>query len=419
MNQFSRQRRWLGGAIVAFLLVLMLGTASPVFAGTASYSANGTSFGFEADPGERNSVTVRGDAGAIFVKDDGAPITPGPGCVPSGPREVRCMPVVSHCGLAECYASVDLGDGNDRAIVEDRVLGSTTVRGGAGNDRLEGLRGPLNFDGGPGDDTILGSNGDDYLTGGTGADLLQGRGGIDTTGYYDRTQPVTVTLDNKANDGAPGEHDDVRTENVTGGAGADRLVGNDEANLLIGGEGADALEGGGGPDLLSAINYPKSAAEDRDEVRCGDGDDRVEGEPTDRLALDCELAGFGRQPYRAIPVDPLRVRASKAGWIRLTLRRISPPRTVASDDGRLIGDVALHFADGTRRSSLATFALNLHERVTVSLRLNAKTRRRLARARTRRLTLAIVRNVRTERDDAEKPRTAMRLAAAITILAPK
>ena len=58
--------------------------------------------------------------------------------------------------------------------------------------------------------------------------------------------PSMVTSDADADDGLPGENDDIRpsTENILGGSGNDLLIGDTGKNLLKGGPGDDILEGG-------------------------------------------------------------------------------------------------------------------------------------------------------------------------------
>ena len=59
-------------------------------------------------------------------------------------------------------------------------------------------------------------------------------------------------MDNKANDGAAGENDYLSydIENVIGGSGSDRIVGNPFPNNLQGGSGNDTIWGGAGNDTL-------------------------------------------------------------------------------------------------------------------------------------------------------------------------
>jgi Ca2+-binding RTX toxin-like protein len=99
---------------------------------------------------------------------------------------------------------------------------------------------------------IDGLGGNDLIDGGLGADVLDGGAGTDSATYADRATGVRVSLNGAADDGAPGEGDDVLDiENVSGGSGNDILVGNGEANLLSGNLGNDTVVGRGGQDLLA------------------------------------------------------------------------------------------------------------------------------------------------------------------------
>ncbi len=130
---------------------------------------------------------------------------------------------------------------NDGEAGEGDNVQTEDVDGGTAADVLSGDANSNTLTGGPGADT---------LDGGTGADLLVGGGGTERATYVTRTTPVTVTLDNLANDGAVGEGDNVQTEDVDGGTAADVLSGDANSNTLTGGPGADALDGGTGADLL-------------------------------------------------------------------------------------------------------------------------------------------------------------------------
>jgi hypothetical protein len=149
----------------------------------------------------------------------------------------------------------------------DNVLGRVGgITGSRGDDFLEGAS---NIFGAEGDDTIVGSSSDDYLSGqdgdddisggegndrmlgDAGADVFRGGAGLDGVEYA-TAAPLRLTIGDGANDGAPGEGDDIRgdVEALSGGAGDDLLVGNDQANVLSGGFGHDVLRGAGGADLL-------------------------------------------------------------------------------------------------------------------------------------------------------------------------
>ena len=141
-------------------------------------------------------------------------------------------------------------EGDDLTITVDNVAndGATgeldnvhsdneIITGGVGDDTITGSANAETLNGGTGNDT---------LTGVGGADVLNGGGGTDTASYAGGAGG-TITLDNVAND--PGG-DDVRTENVIGGTGADDITGNAGVNRLDGGPGADSVQGSGGNDTL-------------------------------------------------------------------------------------------------------------------------------------------------------------------------
>jgi len=84
--------------------------------------------------------------------------------------------------------SIDGRGGNDELFGDggnDTILGgdgADTVFGGTGNDTLSGGTGADSLDGGTGNDTIAGGSGNDTLSGGSGSDLfvLSAAGGTDT-----------------------------------------------------------------------------------------------------------------------------------------------------------------------------------------------------------------------------------------------
>jgi M6 family metalloprotease-like protein/uncharacterized repeat protein (TIGR01451 family) len=164
----------------------------------------------------------------------------------------------------------DLLGGDGAANRLEGGEGNDTLTGGAGPDELAGEGGADYLDDGPGDDASDGGDGNDSLVSGGGADALAGGGDIDTADYGHRSADVVVSIDAVANDGEPGEGDDVATdvENVTGGGGNDELSGSGGANLLLGSAGSD---------LLSGL----------------DGDDRLRGGGTD----DQELGGDGNDVF--------------------------------------------------------------------------------------------------------------------------
>jgi Ca2+-binding RTX toxin-like protein len=157
--------------------------------------------------------------------------------------------------------SVTGGAGNDTVFMSVDL--PATLRGGDGDDRLEAHSNT---------NQIFGDNGDDLLQGGTGRDLIHGGAGIDkidgslgpddifgdsgddTVDYSLRTAKLTLSLDNKANDGASGEHDNIHSdiETIISGSGNDRIIGSPFNNALLGGAGNDTIYGGAGNDMISA-----------------------------------------------------------------------------------------------------------------------------------------------------------------------
>ncbi|WP_156680810.1 cellulase family glycosylhydrolase [Sphingomonas profundi] len=99
-------------------------------------------------------------------------------------------------------------------------------------------------------DVMHGGAGDDRFIFTLGNDTYDGEGGIDTLDLSAQTASAVVDLAAGTISGAVGKGVVRNVENVIGGAGADRLTGDDKANVLIGGGGADTLDGGKGADRL-------------------------------------------------------------------------------------------------------------------------------------------------------------------------
>jgi Ca2+-binding RTX toxin-like protein len=182
--------------------------------------------------------------------------------------------------------------GPRRRIESDALRSIENVTGSSKDDRLIGDAGP---------NALLGGSGSDTLSGGGGPDLMAGGAGRDLASYASRPGGVAVALDGQANDGSPGEGDNVMpsTETVIGGRGRDTLIGNDRPNGLAGGAGDDLVIGLGGADRivggLGGDRIDAGAGSDRvavrdatvDRVRCGDGRDAVSADKRDSL-IGCE-----------------------------------------------------------------------------------------------------------------------------------
>jgi len=159
------------------------------------------------------------------------------------------------------------GSGGSHAGVEAFVLrglaGNDVLSAAGGTEQTGGLvSGPVAIVGGPGNDRMHGGLGGDVFRGGPGSDLVT---------YLAHDTAITATLDGTPNDGVAGE-DSIRrdVENLMGGLGDDRLVGNAASNRLAGAPGSDVLEGGGGRDRLRG-------EQDDDRLDGGAGDDLLRG----------------------------------------------------------------------------------------------------------------------------------------------
>jgi hypothetical protein len=197
------------------------------------------------------------------------------------------------------FVFVDLDAGNDTYTNQNLVV-ENGIDPGDGDDTVQS--GPADFDdigGDPGDDSLDGGEGDDFLDGsGPGADLLNGGDGDDEVFFFGAPSGVNVTLDDQANDGTPGEGDNVtQIEDVFGTEFDDSLTGNGVANELAGESGDDQLAGLGGNDELfgdqgdDVLKGGASADGSADLLSCGSGLDVALADPLDVIEASCERRG--------------------------------------------------------------------------------------------------------------------------------
>jgi Ca2+-binding RTX toxin-like protein len=137
--------------------------------------------------------------------------------------------------------------------------GPNNLIGGGLGDTIRGLGGNDSIDGRGGNDYESGNGGNDtFVQDGipNGADRILGGLGFDTVSYQHRRHQVIASIDGKANDGAPGEHDSIDSyvNALRGGGGWDTLTGNNARNYLFGGPGTDHLYAKGGDDHIHAID---------------------------------------------------------------------------------------------------------------------------------------------------------------------
>ena len=250
---------------------------------------------------------------------------------------------------ASLPAEVYGGDGKDQL----QTYGASNVKldGGAGNDVLKGWDSNDTLLGGPGDDEISASGGADHIEGGDGndsispdtyhdpaPDYVDGGAGIDKVDDWsipsnDYNPPIAVSMDGAANDGRPGEGDNVvNVEKIeshvsgtlSGGAGDDELT--VYANID---EGNSTLLGNGGNDKLTAGDYQDNldGGPGNDVLNAGFGNDVVTGGPgQDTIFADATSASCGYFSYTCkIPFGNDVVNARTARRTRSTAASATTP----------------------------------------------------------------------------------------------
>lgn len=290
----------------ARLLILLSGLLACAAAPAAALSLEGDAYVLRGDPGP-DTISVEGDEDGLLEFTNPGPVMPA-GCAPG------MWDLNAHCTPRAVL--VDGGDGADRLSIS---LGTPavpiTILGGGDDDTITGHDGPSTLDGGPGNDTVTGGGGADVVRGGDGDDELSGDGftspapdvidggpGTDRAGIGSwanagggvGTPPIAVSLDGAANDGRPGEQDNVVgleqisyssgdaalvagaepvNFEIPSNAGTVRatLVGSPHADRLKAAHGSDTIDGGAGDDQLEG----------------GYGDDTITGGPgRDRILAD-------------------------------------------------------------------------------------------------------------------------------------
>ncbi len=312
-NQSSR-------AVVAAVLPLALGalcsSAAAASPGVVS-GAPGFQYSYVAEPGTDSGLTISG-AGGAWVFTDAAvseiTITAAQGCRHGAARNVVVCEAESADPAPELLYA-DLGDGDDRAMVDATALTMTAganwihLNGNTGDDFLvAGDQADTRLNGGPGNDVAIGGARRDALFGQGGADIMRGGGGADivdggadrdsfTYAAEGRTKGVRAVLDGttpSGTEGIDGSGDQLTgIEDVGGTPYTDILVGNASNNVLRGNGGVDQLtglagddtlitsggpswlDGGDGNDLLQAKNTFK------DMLGCGNGADTAKVDPTE------------------------------------------------------------------------------------------------------------------------------------------
>ena len=360
-----RGRRTRLAVVLPVALAVVLPSAA--HAGEAFVSGDGVLSYVDPSNRENNDVLLRVEGGKIVITDRGAPVeSSSSACQVVSASRVECpanvtvdvstfgdsdkveyrLPHEGFVSLGDGVVMYDGGPGHDKMDYGGADRGvSVTPEDGLANDGRPGDRekvettfeefvgsnfddGPLFgtphtdlMDGGPGNDQIAGGGGGDVFVAspGDGADDYHGGPGRDTLEYFRFSTPVTVSLDNVANDGAVGERDQVRSnvENLFGGSAADtstsfgafsQLDGRGGNDMLLGGSGPDTLSGGPGSDTLDAgsggdVVFARDGAA-LDDVECGADTDSATIDSGERTLRNCESLDVGTLRLAAEQLEP-------------------------------------------------------------------------------------------------------------------
>lgn len=155
--------------------------------------------------------------------------------------------------------------------------------------------------------TILGGAGDDVLMGGNGMTVLSGGEGFDLADYGGFDDPLQLSLDQIANDGPVGSHDDIRLdiEHIMGGRGDDLIIGSAGDDSLVGGTGRDTIRGGDGDDTLAGDAEYATAYGDPDQLFGEGGDDLLTAIDGNGRGRDTLFGGDGVDTAQADAGDLL------------------------------------------------------------------------------------------------------------------
>ena len=212
---------------------------------------------------------------SIWVRGEGSNITTGDG---RDRFRVDVFATIRSSGGSDLFDVRELTDANPLSIFagagDDRVVAGATaeisrmiVRGGDGNDTLNGGIGVQEFFGEAGDDVLSGGTENDELSGGSGNDSMFGGTGNDDLADE---SGANVINGNAGND------------TIRGGSGPDQIFGHGDKDLIYGGSGNDTMDGGDGRDwLFGQIG--------EDQLFGGTGDDFLNG----RQDADTHFGGDG------------------------------------------------------------------------------------------------------------------------------
>ena len=195
-------------ALMSGCVVAMLAIAGSASASTLAVNQAGV-LRLDAKFGEVNGVTFReGTPFGTYNVDDSAGLTAGRGCTQVSPTQGQCL-IADATGALINKVVLDLGNRDDTSdvatffgfgpvevdggfgddVISGGAVGGYAAYGGPGDDTIDGITtngDPVDVDGGSGDDTIatIGTFTIGSIRGGFGADhlMLEGRMGLTIAG---------------------------------------------------------------------------------------------------------------------------------------------------------------------------------------------------------------------------------------------
>lgn len=285
-------RRMLLAAPAATLLIgTGLGLAAPAGAATADATAGldstGRTVAYTAAPGQANQVRVTaskvsGSDDITYLIDDVVPVDTGDGCEhPDAADLTKVSCTITTVDSQDPYAGlkIALGDGNDVIDYDnatDQAYYFASIDLGEGADRATDTG---SVDG----NSVLGQAGDDEITVGAAATVLGGDdddtivadGGTTVVLAGDGNDDVTSSGDGGSVSGGVGDdviHGGTDDQNLSGDDGDDQIYGGTGNDFLYGGKGDDILYGNSGDDTI----YGNSG---NDKLYGGPGRDTLSGGP--------------------------------------------------------------------------------------------------------------------------------------------
>lgn len=427
---------------------LQVQNAAGATPGTECQAVNGTGGTVVACAGTFDAVIVYGNGGNDTITlgltdktgvDPALPAIHGEAYGDAGNDTLKAPPDFRDIAQPETY--MEGGEGNDTMVSGN---GTDELHGGNGNDTMQSFED---------EDVVRGEGGDDSVSAGkeepdsNAADVVDGGPGFDQIPAVDADygrgfdDDVSVTNDGAANDGEPGEGDNVLSVEklsvtadhatvvgtagnddifvdanaglIRGLGGDDKLVAYDGNDVIEGGDGNDFLEGGFGNDVLDggagvdqfngdrteanviAIGNDQIRARDgnAEQVSCGIGSDTAQVDASDVVDATCETIDRdgGPPPPPAKPGKPklltkLSIRAiAKKG---LALRIACPAACAVTAELRVDKKLAKKLKLGKSRVlARGKKTLRAAGNAKVTLKVVRKARKRFKKLRRAKVTL--------------------------------